>query len=159
MFTEVPRDQQAKLSQEVTFYCSASGNPQPRIQWYKDGSLLEGKTENVLLFKEVAVSDRGFYHCTASNTEGEVTSDRATLSLTDIVQYVVPILIPIPGTGRFKDLTGEDEAEVHAAVLAYVEDMNSLGQTVQVVGSSSHTLEIYTIAIAGDSISTSLILE
>ena len=145
VFTEVPMDQRSRLSQRLSLSCIASGNTQPRIQWYKDGVQLHERAGNILLFEEVQVSDRGFYHCTATNAVDEVTSDIAIISLTDIVQYVVPLEITIPGTGRFQDLTNASDSVIQSAIMDFVNDLNGLGQTVVIFEDSAESLAIYQI--------------
>ncbi|MDQ8201904.1 immunoglobulin domain-containing protein [Pelagicoccus sp. SDUM812003] len=44
-------------------------------QWYKDGSPLDGATENELRFPAAGLDDSGSYHVVASNAAGEVSSE------------------------------------------------------------------------------------
>ena len=50
--------------------CSADGNPNPVIRWYKDGVALEGPQSvgGVYTIDRIKPEDRGTYHCEASNT-------------------------------------------------------------------------------------------
>ena len=64
----------AVLYQAVTLTCIATGNPQPTIAWYRDGSEIPGEGSPFLVIEEVELSDRGVYWCTAVNTEGSVSS-------------------------------------------------------------------------------------
>jgi len=53
-----------RLYQPASFTCAVSGNPQPSIMWYKDGSELVGESLPQLLIPEVhCLVDRGAYHC------------------------------------------------------------------------------------------------
>ena len=56
------------LFASVNLTCQVSGVPQPTIQWYKDGSVMERQRLPRLEIKEVHLSDRGRYHCETSNT-------------------------------------------------------------------------------------------
>ena len=71
----------------ANFTCEVSGTPQPSITWYKDGVLLEGEQRPTLIIPEVALSDRGFYSCRASNSDpatdtiASEISEKAILSI------------------------------------------------------------------------------
>ena len=79
--TQQPMDIAALLGTMVTIAVNASGVPTPSYQWSKDGVSLAGQISSSLVISQVMPSDRGFYQCTASNTEGEVTSDAALLTI------------------------------------------------------------------------------
>lgn len=51
----------------MTLTCGAEGTPEPNITWYKDGVLLRGENSRNLVIQEVQLSDRGWYHCNATN--------------------------------------------------------------------------------------------
>lgn len=96
------------VSDPVTLECRASGEPRPKITWYRDGHLLNvvtNKNENAIqppaqsnnkytlihdsnLFIISASlgkgnkSDTGVYHCKAQNQHGEAVSSNATLVIT-----------------------------------------------------------------------------
>ena len=66
----------------TSLICTASGNPAPNIKWYKDNVIIPNTNSNpsVLLFTELNLKDRGFYHCEASNVingimQSDVSSD------------------------------------------------------------------------------------
>ena len=149
--TEGPVPQQAQLSQRVSFTCIASGSPQPLIRWYKDGTPLQERAGHVLLFEEVALSDRGFYHCTATNARGAVTSDPVLLRLPDVMQYVVPLGHLLPGTEKLRSGFG-----LHFDLAELVKDLNGLGQTGLVFEGEAESVFIYFIELFGNcsSIST-----
>ena len=63
------------------FVCSVTGNPQPTIEWTKDGIVLEGRVQDVLLFPQVILEDRGEYQCTATNSEGIIQSNPVYLNI------------------------------------------------------------------------------
>lgn len=66
------------LFNPVTLYCSATGQPVPRITWYKDGAVIPDAPirtgTNDYLIKEITLADRGNYHCLAENSAGKVPS-------------------------------------------------------------------------------------
>ena len=87
-FVNVPLNQTAFLGSNVTFNCTATGNPKPTITWEKvndSGSLeynltaeiLTGQSNSIfsqLAIKEVKSKDYGIYHCVAKNSVGEKIS-------------------------------------------------------------------------------------
>ena len=62
--TTKPSDQTVIENQEVTFQCTATGNPAPNIKWIKDGQPVGNG--DILSFKAKR-SDSGKYWCTAEN--------------------------------------------------------------------------------------------
>jgi len=70
-----------RLYQRLVLMCTASGNPQPTITWYKDGRMILGEISPLLVIEEVELSDRGVYHCTAINTQGNATSTEAYVNV------------------------------------------------------------------------------
>ena len=69
MITEPPKDTTASLYSSTSLTCRATGSPTPTIHWYKDNRIIRNKNSDpsVLVFTELDLSDRGFYHCVASN--------------------------------------------------------------------------------------------
>ena len=79
--TASPSSVTVELSGRVTLSCSASGNPTPIIQWYKDNSAIEGPQAigNTFVIQEATPGDRGFYHCEAFSSAGSSRSTEAAL--------------------------------------------------------------------------------
>ena len=73
----------------VTLSCNASGNPVPTITWTRNGSVLTssvprisfGEESKELKITSINRADSGEYRCVANNSEGNVTSDAATLDV------------------------------------------------------------------------------
>ena len=73
----------------VTLSCNASGKPVPTITWTRNGSVLTssvprisfGAESRVLTITSINRADKGEYRCVANNSEGNVTSDAATLDV------------------------------------------------------------------------------
>ena len=75
-----------KEGKNWTFYCNATGNPLPAISWKKDGHSIGNNSRisysaesSELRIIDVYRTDRGKYHCVASNSIGNASSDAATL--------------------------------------------------------------------------------
>ena len=73
------------VTTEANMTCCASGAPRPRIQWYKDLSLVDELFSesigpglydicNTLALSNLSISDIATYHCHATNTLAETLS-------------------------------------------------------------------------------------
>lgn len=67
--TAPPQNITAELNSRVTLVCRVSGNPQPRVTWYKDDVIITDRDGNEYSFtiEELNLKKRGFYHCIATN--------------------------------------------------------------------------------------------
>ena len=69
-------------------FCGVSGDPAPVVTWFKDNGpiplskRLEQLDDNSLYFKKVRKrNDDGIYWCVATNSEGNVTSRKAHVTV------------------------------------------------------------------------------
>lgn len=76
-----PQTTFAQYLVDAVFECDVIGNPEPVITWYKDGLEIIGATQKMLVIAEVDLLDRATYHCTAVNSLGNVTSEKAYLNI------------------------------------------------------------------------------
>jgi len=88
---EHPTDTAVELHEPATLNCKSEGQPQPDIQWYRDGRPVDAASsvrkallpDGSLLFLEASQgkrdSDSGTYWCIATNAFGEAISRKATL--------------------------------------------------------------------------------
>lgn len=153
MFTVEPEAVFVSLLEGTNFSCVATGTPQPTIQWFKDGSLLPSETGTSLVFGEVSLSDRGFYHCTATNDQGTALTSPAILNVDNIYQYLFPVLIPIPSSGPLQGLDPAQSSQVLAALASLVQGLNNQGAGLEVNQVAPSVVLLYTIQPFGDSIS------
>ena len=55
----------------VSIICTASGTPDPDVQWIRNGiKITEGKKESSLSFNGINRTDDGQYTCKATNSAG-----------------------------------------------------------------------------------------
>ena len=87
---KAPGNQSAHIWSNVTFNCTANGDPAPAVNWTKDGNLLPFNQkvmtnlttgESQLVITGVTNEDIGQYRCVASNRMGRKESKAAVLSL------------------------------------------------------------------------------
>lgn len=64
------------------FAVSVSTTGATSWQWFKNGSLLFGKTTPTLLLPDLSYYDQGFYFCVATNSCGSVASNTAEIIVT-----------------------------------------------------------------------------
>ncbi|XP_035387306.1 myopalladin isoform X1 [Electrophorus electricus] len=83
VFTKSLQDVLALEGQLVVLECHVKGVPSPRVNWYREGSLIEDspdfrilqkKERFTLVIAEVFPEDSGTFTCTASNKYGTVSS-------------------------------------------------------------------------------------
>lgn len=96
----------------------------------------------------VSLSDRGFYHCTATNAQGTVTSSTATLGINGTHQIVVPVLLTDQNSGPFQgleNLSGGLSLEMRDAINQFVEDLNNQADGREVNGDDSSSILLYSV--------------
>ena len=68
-----PESQIASLDSNATFHCNATGTPNPKIKWSKEGSKLprfHAVKDGALRLARLLSLDEGRYICTATNAAG-----------------------------------------------------------------------------------------
>ena len=75
---------------EVTIFCNATGNPEPRISWTSNGNSVDTRNSSrvdlfyqgrQLTIKNVSKTDSAVYRCEAENSLGNAKSDGITLEV------------------------------------------------------------------------------
>lgn len=79
VFTSSPVGGTVLAGVPITFTATATGNPAPTYQWYKDAVALAGKTSASLTLASPVLADAGSYTVKASNSRGTATSGAALL--------------------------------------------------------------------------------
>ena len=77
-----PQSQTVASGGTAQFTVAVSGAPDPGLQWYRNGAIIDGATDRVLVLVGVLATDAGDYTVMATNDLGTVTSDKATLTVT-----------------------------------------------------------------------------
>ena len=89
LITTQPQGGPVTEGDNVTLSCNASGIPVPTITWTRNGSVLNSSVPRIsfgaesreLTITNINRADSGEYRCVANNSEGNVTSDAATLDV------------------------------------------------------------------------------
>lgn len=77
-----PGGQSVLINGAITLSVTATGNPAPSYQWFKDGVKIAGATETMLSLNQVLATDAGSYTVVVSNSAGSVTSAPAVVTVT-----------------------------------------------------------------------------
>ena len=82
-FIKQPKSSSHPLYSSLMLECSVTGIPTPRIVWYKDSTPISDgdDDDSVFTIRELALPDRGFYHCEARNAMGRVNSSVAVVNI------------------------------------------------------------------------------
>ncbi|XP_066985469.1 tyrosine-protein phosphatase Lar isoform X3 [Macrobrachium rosenbergii] len=90
-FVERPQDQRVMNDRVASFTCRAMGNPEPRIQWRKNGRRVNGNTRYIVLdvpggsilrIEPVKFQrDEATYECVAENPAGDTIKAEAKLEV------------------------------------------------------------------------------
>jgi len=81
VITSQPQNASATAGGSAQFSVSASGAPDPTYQWYFNGSTFSGATTSTLSIASARSSDAGDYTVVVTNSLGNVTSAKATLTV------------------------------------------------------------------------------
>jgi hypothetical protein len=93
--TSQPQSQAVAAGQNVTFAVSASGTTPLACQWYFNGTALAGSGSSELTLSNVQTSVAGSYSVVVTNIAGSVSSQPATLTVTN-----TDVVLSVPaGTG------------------------------------------------------------
>lgn len=92
-----PDDILVSVGEDARFEVAASGDGPLSYQWEKDGVVIPGATDPVLIYPAVSLSDDGArFRCRVNNEVGQIASLEATLSVTANARPALQILRPTP---------------------------------------------------------------
>ncbi len=84
VITTQSTNQSATVGQTVTFTVVATGTPTPTYQWRKGGTAISGATSASYTTPATVIGDNGaLFSVVVTNSAGAVTSNNATLTVTD----------------------------------------------------------------------------
>ena len=112
----------AEEKQNVTIACTATGQPQPVITWYKsksDGALAhrrKGKMNVALTIYNVTKKDRGTYICKAENILGSVSDTVLLMVFSPLRFKVLPPRMVTPVIGSTLRLPCVVESELRMSI-------------------------------------------
>jgi glucose/arabinose dehydrogenase/regulation of enolase protein 1 (concanavalin A-like superfamily) len=98
VITDQPDDVSAASGELVTLSVSATGALPLSYQWYKNGSPISGATSSNYYITSLNTAGTGDYVVRVNNAYGTVTSDTATVSLSNNTLPVPTIISPGPNT-------------------------------------------------------------
>jgi hypothetical protein len=94
-----PANTTGDLYSSVVLRCEVSGNPQPMVEWYKDGQPIfdDDGNQYTYIIRQLELENRGFYTCTATNFINEERHDKssysAVVNINGIIQYQMSLYL------------------------------------------------------------------
>lgn len=110
-FTRPLKDAITREGDKFTFECEVTGNPEPTVEWFKDGISIQGNSDYKtsydkglcrLVIEETFAADSAHFKCRASNLVGS-TDTSASLSVRENiseVQMIPPRIIKFLESGK-----------------------------------------------------------
>ena len=80
--TTQPTSRTVAAGSPASFTTVVTGSPTPTLQWFKNSVAVPGATSELLTFASATLADAGSYTLVATNSQGSVTSNAATLTVT-----------------------------------------------------------------------------
>lgn len=79
--TTQPTSRTVAAGSPASFTTVVTGSPTPTLQWFKNSVAVPGATSELLTFASATLADAGSYTLVATNSQGSVTSNAATLTV------------------------------------------------------------------------------
>ena len=148
-----PASQSVAPGATVTLSVVANGNPAPTYQWRKNGVLVSGATNATLVLPNVQAVDAGNYAVVVSNSDGIVTSNAATLTVTSTAigpsvtvqpqsQYLAPgagVTLSVAASGSGLSYQGKKDG---------VALSGATGSTLTLANASADTIGFYSATVS-----------
>ncbi|KAM7355886.1 zormin isoform 2-T2 [Cochliomyia hominivorax] len=113
-FTKLLKDAVTRENDKVTFECEVTGNPEPTVEWFKDGISIQNNPDYKttfnkgicrLVIEETFAADSARFTCRASNLVGNAETS-ANLSVRENaadVQMIAPRIVRFLESGKAKE--------------------------------------------------------
>ncbi|XP_033117029.1 receptor-type tyrosine-protein phosphatase epsilon-like isoform X2 [Anneissia japonica] len=160
-FVTRPQSAQGRLQDNLTFNCSAEGNPEVDITWIRNSNRLVGTkytisenenkesmiftTNSTLVVYNISRSDNGSYECQAENElVNEVKEGVASFSIT-VLEKPDPVTInDVTSTDKTIIVTwtrgNERNSPIQTCTVQYREESESMLKTIVAEKENSHTI-------------------
>ena len=138
--TTQPISRTVAAGSPASFTTVVTGFPTPTLQWFKNSVAVPGATTELLTFASAALADAGTYTLVATNSQGSVTSNAATLAVTG----TAPVVITQPASVAQPAGTAASLTVVASGSPAYQWRKNG----VNVVGATNATLPFAALTAA-----------
>lgn len=116
-----PQSQSATVGDNVSFSVVASGNPPPAYQWQFNNTNLIGQTGSVLAVNSITTNSAGDYRVIITNSQGSITSDLATLTVSLPVASFSLLTYNVKGNGASDWSTNSLQIQAIARQLQYLQ--------------------------------------
>ena len=96
-----PKNITGFLGDRVELQCQVTGIPKPKVQWFskRDGKLSSNgpnfriHRNNSLIFRRIDKRDETLYHCVAENSQGNVNSQSASVTVEGKLSFFLEVFI------------------------------------------------------------------
>ncbi len=113
-----PFNQRTLVGRSVAFHVAALGLQPISYQWRFNGSDIPGAISNNLVLSTPLVSDSGTYYCVIDNPAGQVSSQQATLGVTNLNTPSDALMARWSGEGSAVDSFGGNNGTLHNVTFA-----------------------------------------
>ncbi|XP_012522759.1 mucosa-associated lymphoid tissue lymphoma translocation protein 1 [Monomorium pharaonis] len=114
-----------KEDEDLIIKCIARGYPEPRYQWFRDNTRLEGEISNILHIKRFSSKHEGKYHCFITNNVNEVITQRS---------YVMLDLPREKAVAKIALIIANDNYENHKCLETPRNDAAKIGNLLKEIG-------------------------
>lgn len=132
--TEQPSSTVSLAGDSVAFSVEFEGTAPFELQWYKDGSALEGRGEATLSFGQVDEDDAGVYTVEVTNRAGTVQSEGAALTVhparVDFDDWLSRMDVPVDSRGPMNSPAGDGVPNLLKFALGLKPSVSSPGAAV-----------------------------